>query len=244
MTALTFVRYELLRAFRNRRFYIFSLGFPLVLFELIAAPNRGVHSLDGTGIPAPLYFMVGLTAFGTMNAVIAGGGRIALERTVGWQRQLRVTPLRARTYFATKVLVGYLSAALTVVTLYAAGIGLGVRVPLADWLAMTALILLGLLPFAALGFVLGHVVSADSLGPVMGGTTALLAFLGGVWFPLGAGTLADVGRLLPSYWLVQAGHVSLDGQAWSARGWLVVAAWTAALTALAELAYRRDTTRA
>jgi ABC-2 type transport system permease protein len=243
MTATTFVRYELLRALRNRRFYLFSLGFPLVLYYLIASPLRSEHDLGGTGISAPLYFMVGLTAFGTMNAVIAGGARIALERTAGWQRQLRVTPLSTRTYFGTKLLVGYLSASLTIVALYAAGVALGVSLPAGQWLAMTGLILVGLLPFGALGILVGHLVSADSIGPVLGGLTALLAFLGGVWFPLGSGTVADIGRDLPSYWLVQAGHVSLGGAGWGAKGWLVVVAWTAALSALAAVAYRRDTQR-
>ena len=37
--------------------------------------------------------MVGLTAFGTMNAVLSTGARIAGERAVGWNRQLRITPL-------------------------------------------------------------------------------------------------------------------------------------------------------
>jgi hypothetical protein len=42
---------------------------------------------------------------------------------------------------------------------------------------------------------------------------------------------------------VQAGHVSLGGDAWPALGWIVVAAWTVALTLLARAAYRRDTER-
>ena len=61
---------------------------------------------------------------------------------------------------------------------------------------------------------------------MIGGTTALLAFLGGVWFPLGDGFMGDVGRALPSYWLVQAGHIGIGGEGWSATGWAVMAAWT------------------
>ena len=50
--------------------------------------------------------------------------------------------------------------------------------------------------------------------------------------------------MLPSYWLVQASHVATGGRAWGATGWVVVAAWTVVLTALAARAYRRDTRRA
>ena len=73
--------------------------------------------------------------------------------------------------------------------------------------------LVGLIPFAALGIALGHVLTPDSIGPAMGGGVSLLAFLGGTWFPLGNhGFLHDVAQYLPSYWLVQASHVALGGQ--------------------------------
>ena len=35
-----------LRTFRNRRFFFFSLGFPLVLYFLIAGPNRNERDLE------------------------------------------------------------------------------------------------------------------------------------------------------------------------------------------------------
>lgn len=35
-----YLRYEVLRTFRNRRFLIFSLGFPLLLFLVIGGTNR------------------------------------------------------------------------------------------------------------------------------------------------------------------------------------------------------------
>jgi ABC-2 type transport system permease protein len=39
---VTYIRYELVRMLRNRRFFVLSLGFPLVLYYVIAAPNRDV----------------------------------------------------------------------------------------------------------------------------------------------------------------------------------------------------------
>ena len=238
-----YARYELLRTFRNRRLFIFSLGFPLILYFAIAGPNRHVQSLGGTGISAPLYFMVGLTAFGAMNAVLGSGARIAAERQVGWNRQLRLTPLSTRTYFRVKVLTAYCLAAVTIVLLYAAGVSLGVHLQAGNWLSMTALILIGLAPFAALGIFLGHLLTTDSVGPALGGTTAVFALLGGVWFPITSGVMHTIAEALPSYWLVQAAHVGLGGKGWGSTGWLVVAAWTVAAAALARRAYARDTQR-
>ena len=42
--------------------------------------------------------------------------------------------------------------------------------------------------------------------------SAVFAFLGGIWFPLGSGVMHDIGEALPSFWLVQASHVSLGGE--------------------------------
>lgn len=244
MNGRTYMRYELLRTFRNRRFFIFSLGFPVLLYYLIASPNRNEHDLAGSGVSAPLYFMIGLTAFGTMNSVLAAGARIAGERQVGWNRQLRITPLSTRAYFRTKVATGYLMALVTIVVLDAAGMSLGVRLPAGRWLDMTGLILVGLIPFAALGILYGHLLNVDSIGPVMGGSTALFAFLGGTWFPISKhGALHDIAQTLPSYWLVQASHVALGGRGWGTTGWAVILIWSVAATALAARAYRRDTKR-
>jgi ABC-2 type transport system permease protein len=238
-----YLLFELKRTFRNRRFFLFSLGFPLVLYFLIAGPNRNETNLGHSGLSAPLYFMVGLAAFGTMNAMLAAGSRIAGERAVGWNRQLRITPLMTRTYFRAKVATGYVMAGLTLVALYTSGVILGVSMSGNDWLRMTGLILVGLLPFAGLGIVFGHLLTPDSIGPVMGGTTALLALLGGTWFPLSGAVMTHVGEALPSYWLVQAGHVGLGGSGWTRTGWLVMVAWTVGAAATARWAYRRDTKR-
>ena len=244
MSSLAYTRYELLRTFRNRRFFLLSLGFPVILYLVLAAPRSGQHNFAGTGLSLPLYYMVGLVSFGTMGAMLSSGARISSERAVGWNRQLRISPLSTRAYFRTKVLTAYLMACLSIAALYICGISSGVSLPAEEWLKMTGLILVGLLPFAALGILMGHLLTPDSIGPAMGGGISLLALFGGTWFPItGTGFLAELARFIPSYWLVQAGHVALGGQAWSTKGWIVIAAWTVVFTLLARRAYRRDTKR-
>lgn len=241
---LLYMRYELLRTLRNRRFFLLSLGFPLVLYFVIVSPNRHNNNFDGSGIPLRVYYMVGMAAFGTMSAMLSCGARIAAERAVGWNRQLRITPLTPRAYFRVKVLTGYMMALISLLALYAAGVSLGVSLTAHEWLEMTGLILVGLVPFAALGILLGHMLTPDSIGPAMGGGISLLALLGGVWFPIGGhGFLHDLAQYIPSYWLAQASHVALGGRPWSTTGWVVMAAWTVVLGALAARAYRRDTGR-
>jgi ABC-2 type transport system permease protein len=239
-----YLRYELLRIARNRRFFLFALGFPLVIYLLIAVPNRHVSDFLGTGLSAPLYYMVSLAAFGTMSAMLSTGTRIAAERETGWNRVLRTTPLAPRTYLTAKVATAYLTVFLTIALLYVAGVALGVRLTMSEWASMTALILIALIPFAALGILLGHLLTGDTVAPAVGGIAAVLAFVGGTWFPVGTGVFYQFARLLPSYWLVQASRVALEGGGWTRLGWMVVALWSLVLGVLAGRAYLHDTRRA
>jgi ABC-2 type transport system permease protein len=238
----TYLRLETVRLLRNRQNFIFSLIFPIILYFFIAGENR--HVKVGP-LPFPTYYMAGMIAFGGMGAVVGAGARIAFERQVGWTRQLRISPLSPARYFSAKVIGAYLMAAITIVLLYVAGISLGVRMPLSRWLEMTGLVLVALVPFAALGIMLGHLIRSDSMGPVMGGGLSLLSIAGGAFGPIGSSgsIVAKLSELVPTYWIVRAGHTAVGGAAWGVRGWATVLIWSAVLIFGATWAYRRDTGR-
>jgi ABC-2 type transport system permease protein len=244
MSSLAYTRFELVRTFRNRRFLMFALGFPIVLYAILAVPNRNEQDFGGTGIPFALYYMVSLASFGTMMAMVSSGVRIAGERATGWTRQLRITPLTSGAYFRAKILTAYAMAGTSIALLFGFGLAIGVSLPIGDWAQMVGLMLVGLAPFAALGILLGHLMNVDSMGPATGGIVSLLALVSGTWFPVPEHGVMHVFALgLPSYWLVQAGRVSLGGQGWTSTGWIVVAVWTIVLARLARYAFRRDTNR-
>ena len=242
MTYPVYLRYEVLRSFRNWRFLFLTLAFPLVLYLLIASVNRHVQFEH---VAFPLYFMTAMATLGTMAAVISGCAIIASERATGWTRQMRITPLPARTYFRAKVAVGYLRALLTLVLLALAGTALGVRLPAQGWLTVLGLFAVGLIPFAVLGILLGHLIGADAAAVATGGIVTLFALLGGVYgFQVAtSGPVLAIIKALPSYWLVQAGKTALGGHDWPIEGWIVIVAWTVVLVPLAVRVYRRDTSR-
>jgi ABC-2 type transport system permease protein len=241
VTELTYLRYEVLRTWRNRRFLVFSLIFPLVLFLSIAGPHKHV-TIDH--ISFPLYYMTGMVTWGTMVSVISSGARIAAERQAGWTRQLRITPLPTWSYFSAKIFCGYMMAIFTMVVLFAAGTFVGVRLDAMQWFVMVGLLLVGLIPFAIMGIMFGHLLKVDSLGPAIGGVTSLFALLGGSYGPLVTGGLFfSVVKGLPSYWLVQAARTALQGGGWPLEAWVVVAAWTLVAAAVAVRVYQRDTER-
>ena len=244
MNTLTYTRYELLRTIRNRRFMVFSLAFPILMFMLIAGPRAHVL-IEGTTIPYANYYMAGMAAWGAMTAVLAGGARIAMERTAGWQRLMRITPLPLRTYFATKVVSGYMMALITMVLLAGVGTAFGARLTLPGWLGLGGMVLVGLIPFAVMGILMGHLLTVDSMGPALGGVTSLFAVLGGSFGQVAtSGALHTLSECLPSYWLVQAGSLVASGEgAWPGRAWVVIAVWTLVLARGAMWAYQRDTER-
>ena len=48
--------------------------------------------------------MISLAVYGAMIATTGGGAMVAVERALGWSRQLRLTPLNPLAYIAVKVL--------------------------------------------------------------------------------------------------------------------------------------------
>ena len=112
------------------------------------------------------------------------------------------------------------------------------------WLEMIGLMLVGLIPFAVLGILLGHLLTLDSLGPApWAARHAVRAPRRRVGSGREVGPVFDVIKALPSYWLVQAGKTAVGGGAWPAEAWIVIGVWTAVLVPLAGSGYRRDTSR-
>jgi ABC-2 type transport system permease protein len=243
MNSSTYVRYEVLRNFRNWRFVAFSLAYPLALFFAVGLPNRHA-TFDGAAFP--VYFMTAMATVGTVVAIVSTGARISVERSAGWTRQMRTTPLTARAHITAKVLCAYLMAILVIAALCLAGTTLGVRLSAAHWLMVIGMLLVGLVPFAVLGILLGHLIPADSMLPAVGGSVIVFCLLGGAYGFLIAtsGAMFQVIRALPSYWLVQAGKTAAGGHGWPSQAWIVIAVWTVVLVPIAVLTYKRNTSRA
>ena len=250
MSSLTYTRYELLRLFRNRQSLIFSLLFPLVMYFVLAAPNKNDHNFGGskqhpTGLFAPQYYMVGL-----LGLRRDGGGALGRSPHRG-RAHGRLEPAVA-THAADAAQLSAHEDAHELPdgdrrhrpALCRRHLASACRLTFGEWVEMTAATCsIALVPFAVLGIAVGHLLNDDAVGPAIGGGVGLFAFLGGTWFPItGSGVFTQFCQLLPSYWLVQAGHVGLGaGNPWGVKGWVVIAAWTVAGAVFAMWAYRRDT---
>ena len=231
---------EVRRILRSPRFLIFTVGLPLLYFLIFS----GIYASDGGATVVVL--MVMMAAFGAISASISVGGRVAAERHVDWNRQLRLTPLPGWGYLAVKAataMVVVLPALLLVFGV--AAVAKGVELGVGTWLAVLLAAWLSVLPFAAIGLLIGMAATPDSAQGMSTVVMLLFSLLGGVLIPAQVlpAAMVAVARLLPSYWIVaetmgQAFGTGLDGQ-----GVLVMLAWLVVVGALVAMRYRHDALR-
>src|SRR5262245_65356308 len=100
---LALARIEIVRLRRNRRYMMFTLALPVVLYLLVA---KQVQHVTAYGVAYKAYYMVAMASLGAFSGALTGNAqRISQERKDGWIRQLRLTPLPANAYVVTKILV-------------------------------------------------------------------------------------------------------------------------------------------
>ncbi|MCM3882275.1 ABC transporter permease [Frankia sp. R82] len=242
-TYLRYVRTEVRRAWRNPRVLIFMLVLPVILFSAFSA--SGADDRLG-GLTVAPYIMISMASFGAMNAVLGTAGRISMERSIGWNRQLRLTALSGQQYVLGKLGVGFSLAVLPIVGVYIAGAAIrGVHLSAGTYVGAGVSILLGLVPLGAFAIWLGYLVRPDNMQAIIGGLFSLLALAGGIWVPVEnfPDWLADIVKVLPMYWSAQAGRAVLEGGWIGVRGLVTLVVWTLVLGAAAGRAYVRDQLR-
>ena len=240
---LAYLRLEVRRSLRNRRYLVFTIAFPVMLYVLYTAvlPASGNQPVDG--LAWPVYFLVSMAAYGAMGAAMSQAAPIAIERRQGWARQLRVTPLSGPAYVAAKVAS---AVVLTVPALFLVLMA-GILVNHVQLGAPTVLLVilglaLGSLPFAALGLLIGYLLDADSAQGGMVLAYFTLAILGGLFAPLSAfpEPLATIGNVLPSSHLAALGRSLAMGSTPDPFDVFALAAWGVGLGVLAAWRYVAD----
>ena len=233
---------EVRRAMRNARFVIFTVAMPVALFLLYV----GIFSKnDGT---ATGVLMVNMTCYGALTAALFAGSRVAIERALGWQRQLRLTPLTGSGYLVAKGVTAMALALPGVILVpLVAVVAEGVHLDAAGWLRVTLGVWLAVIPFAVLGLLLGQIGTAESMQSITGLVMMVMSLIGGIFIPIDGmpSGLLQVAKLMPSYWVTQVGRgaVTSDLSVSLGQAVLVLAVWTAVLGLGVVRRYRRDSAR-
>jgi ABC-2 type transport system permease protein len=233
---------EVRRTMRSTRFLIFSVAFPVLMFLLyVGIFANGDKATIGV-------LMVNMTAFGALSAALFAGARVAVERSLGWQRQLRLTPLSGAGYLIAKGVTGMLIALPAVVLVPVVGAVVeGVSLDAGGWLRVTVGIWLAAIPFALLGLFVGQIGTPETMQPIMSMTMMTMSLLGGIFIPIDSMPpwMTNIAHVLPSYWLGQVGRgaVTTDLSVNLGEAVLMLAIWTAVLGVAVVRRYRRDSAR-
>jgi ABC-2 type transport system permease protein len=230
---LTFGRFEVGRLLRSWKFLVITIGFP-VLFYMLFLGNRPAGEVIGHMVAWRTYLMVSMCSFGALVAALtAGGARLSSERSSGWARQLRVTPIPAWSYVTTKVVASMLVVLPVVVLVDLVGLGFGgVHLSPAHWVALTGLIWSTTLPFAVLGVLIGFLVPAETAFPIVTGLLFVLGYFGGLFNPVASmpRALQVAAHVLPNFHQTALAFGLLDGHGLGAVNLLVLAGYAAMLS--------------
>lgn len=240
----TLLKLELRRLLRNRRTVIFTLVMPVVFFLLFGLNDAYATQNAGHGNVAA-FIMVSMAVYGAMLATTSTGASVSIERSLGWSRQLRLTPLAPGAYIAVKLVIALVVAAASIGAVFAAGILTHkAQLPAHLWVETGLVAWVGSLVFAAFGLFMGYVLPGENVMQILGPVLALLAFLGGLFVPLAPGSVMEsIAHFTPMYGLNQLVHAPLTGDRVELTWVLNVVVWLTVFTAGAMWRFRRDTAR-
>jgi ABC-2 type transport system permease protein len=200
--------FQLRRVGRNRQYLFFTILLP-ALFTVFFTKILGGQLGAGDYQDVAGATMISMMAYGAIGAALGATIRLAFDRSSGWLRQLRVTPVPPGATFAVDVVVGALLVlpSLVVVALVGRFVN-DVQFGLGTWLALVGVLWAGSVVFVGLGVAVGVALDEQAAGAAIGILGTVLAALGGLWFPVEVfpSGLVGVAHAMPSYWYGELGR--------------------------------------
>lgn len=240
------VRAELRRMFRNPMFTVGTIGFPIMFFGLFGLPN--VKETTSAGVNVGQIILVTFAVYSLLSlAMFSFGSAVATERTGGWLRLLRASPLPVPIFFVARIVAALFFGALAVAALYAFAhfVG-GVTLPLGLALTVLGKLLLGLIPLIALGLAVGFLANPQAAQITAQLISVLMSFASGLFVPLDQlpKVVQQIAPYMPAYHLGQIVTHSVTGQTGGEMThWLALAAFGLVFGALAVWGMKRDESR-
>ncbi len=196
--------YEFLRVLRMPGAALPMLVFPAMFYLLFGVVFAGKNPQQA------VYVLGSMAAFGVMSPGLFGFGiGVAVDRERGLLMLKRALPAPPGAYLAAKMAMAQLFALLIFVILAVLAIAAGgVRLAPLQWLGLLGAMLLGVLPFCAIGLLIGSRASAQAAPAIANLIYLPMSFLSGLWVPLAAmpHVLQQLAPLWPAWYL---GRLSL-----------------------------------
>ncbi len=238
---------EFLKLWRVPAFTLTSLFLPGIFYAFIGV-GQSSH-LIFPNVTFGAYFLASMSVYSVANVMIFSFGiSVATERGMKMDLLQRATPMPPFVYLLSKCITALFFAALTLVVLfpfaYVAG---GVRIDPSVWVTLASRVLIGSIPFIALGFAIGYLSGPNSAVAVINLIYLPTAFASGLFFPkqLLPSFIQSIAPYLPLHFFGQLGWDAIgaptDGTV--ATDWLYLAVYGVLFFAVALWAYRREESR-
>ncbi|WP_333677929.1 ABC transporter permease [Dyella sp.] len=197
-------RSECLRYMRAPGFMLPIMMLPTMFYLLFGIVMNGSKGAD-----VLRYLLVSYGVFGVMSPGLFGFGvSLALERDGGLLTYKRALPMPPGAYLLGKMLMAMVAATVVMLLLLGMASMLG-HLPLS--LSQAGLMLLtgtlGVLPFCALGMLIGTIIKGQGAPGMLNMVYLPMSFLSGLWVPIDAlpKALRQIAPIWPSYHLHQLG---------------------------------------
>ena len=229
---------EFLRLLRAPSFAVPTIAFPLLFYVLFGVLLGSGHTSPEAAHRTLASFLV----LGTMApGLFALGITLANDRERGLLELKRALPMPRGLYLAAKLAMSMLFAAIVALLLMTLAASAAREVLTAsEWCLLFVLAVLGVVPFCAIGLLVGATVRASAAPAVLNLIYLPMSFLSGLWVPLQflPHALASAAPLWPSWHLAQIAFAAagMGGVAGIAGHLLVLAAVTAACVGAARRA--------
>ena len=235
--ALIMSKVEVTRVFRNKRYLIFTLALPVMMYMIF---GKTTGQMTGANMEVKVYYMISMATLGAFSGALMGSAvRISTERKSGWTRQLRLTAMPGWAYVVAKIAAALCTTIPSVVIVLLLGkVYGGVSLDAAwKWAALAVVIWIGSSIFAALSVAIGYRMDPEAVQPATMLVYLPMILLGGIYF-FPSGWLGKVASALPTWQLHQvSGQIIAEGSV-PMNGVLIILAWGAAFTFLAAIAFR------
>jgi ABC-2 type transport system permease protein len=238
---------EFLKLWRVPAFTLTSLFLPVIFYAFIGIGQSS--EIISPGVTFGAYFLASMAVYSVANVMIFSFGiTVATERGMKTDLLMRATPLPAAVYLVSKCITAVVFAALTLVVLFPfAYIAGGVRLDAVVWATLGYRVLLGSIPFIALGFAIGYLSGPNSAVAVINLIYLPTAFASGLFFPkqLLPHFIQQITPYLPLHFFGQLGWDAVgaptDGSV--TTDWLYLIGYGIVFFAIAVWAYRREESR-
>ena len=197
-------KYEILKYLRLRTFSVSTLFFPVMFYVLfgIVLPKAGPDRAE-----TATYLLATMACYGVMGvAMFSFGVGISMERGQGWLQVKRASPMPLPAYFLAKIVNAMVFAvAISLLLLAVGGAFGGVRMPVLMQLKLISVLVLGSIPFSAMGLAVGYFAKPNSAPAVVNLIYLPMSFCSGLWIPIFIlpKVLQNIAQVLPPYHVAQ-----------------------------------------